>query len=58
MTRRFKNEKTFPLRRFSDQTLEDTIASLQPRYPDRKLSGEDAREIISNVARVIQLLRE
>jgi hypothetical protein len=43
---------------YGDRFLDEAISVWQPRYPNRKLSAEDAREIISNVAGFLQVLRE
>ncbi len=58
MTHRFAKENTHSLYQFSDQSIEDALEFWQPRCAHRKPLYEDAREIISNVAGFIQVLRE
>ncbi len=42
----------------SGDFLDETIAFWQPRYPDRKLTREDARQMIHNVAGFFSLLQK
>jgi hypothetical protein len=42
----------------SDDFLDETIKVWQPRSPHRKLTREDAREILSNMCGFFQVLRE
>jgi hypothetical protein len=43
---------------YSDEFLDETIRVWQPRSPNRKLTREDAREIISNMTGFFQVLIE
>ena len=42
--------------RFSDELLDRTISVWQPRCPNRKLTREDAHEIIVNMTGFFRLL--
>ncbi|SRR6266851_9317335 len=58
MKHRSQEESISFVYQFGDQFLDETIAFWQPRSPHRKLTREDAREIVSNLAGFFQVLRE
>jgi hypothetical protein len=44
--------------RFSDEFLDETIRVWQPKYPDRMLTRDDAREIIASMTGFFNVLAE
>lgn len=42
--------------RYSDEFLDETITVWQPRYPNRQLTREDAREITANLVGFFRVL--